>query len=184
MKGKTSFVDRRFLLLLTAFCLSLLSVGCGPSISKGLKNQVDKDIHFKEVLKNPDAFKGKVVMWGGVILEAKNQKGGTLLEVLQKPLDWDDRPQDGDESHGRFLGLYEGFLDTALYAKGREVTVAGEIQGKKVLPMDEIDYTYPFLAVKEVHLWPERVKERIVPAPYWPYPWWWGDPYYRRPPRR
>lgn len=182
MKGKTGLAVRHLFVLPMAFCLSLLIVGCGASISKGLKNQIARDIHFREVLKNPAAFRGKVVMWGGVILEAKNQKGGTLLEVLQKPLEWDDRPQEGDVSHGRFLGLYEGFLDTALFAKGREVTVAGEIQGKRVLPMDEIDYTYPLLVVKELHLWPERVKERIVPAPFWPYPWWWGDPYhYRRP---
>jgi outer membrane lipoprotein len=149
-----------------------------------MKEQVDKDLPFREVFRDPDACKGRTVMWGGVIIEAKNQKEGTLLEVLQKPLDWGGQPREGDESEGRFLALHEGFLDTALYAKGREITAAGEIRGKRVQPIGEVEYGYPLLAVKEIHLWPERVRERVVPAPYWGYPWWWDSPFPPRYPRK
>lgn len=58
------------------------TIGCSPVISKGVKEQVDKHLGFEEVLNHPGSFKGKVVMWGGVIIDAKNQKEGTLLEVL------------------------------------------------------------------------------------------------------
>ena len=173
---------RRFLGV--AATLLLLFTACAPAISKGMKDQVDKNLRFREVFSNPDAFRGRVVMWGGVIIEAKNQKEGTLLEILQKPLDWIGQPEDGDESEGRFLALYEGFLDTALYAKGREITAAGEIRGKRVQPMGEVEYSYPLMSAREIHLWPERVKERIVPAPYWGYPWGWDYPYPPRPHRR
>ena len=38
-----------------------------------------------------------------------------------------------DKSKGRFLALYKGFLDVAVYRWGREVTIGGKITGKRVL---------------------------------------------------
>jgi len=87
-----------------------LAAGCAPVISKGLRAQVDKEIRFEEVIQNPEAYQGKVVVWGGVIIAAKNLKEGTLIEVLQKPTDIGRRPKDIDHSEGRFLALYDGYL--------------------------------------------------------------------------
>jgi outer membrane lipoprotein len=159
-------------------CAVLLAVmfvaaGCAPVISKNLREQVEKEISFKQVIRNPDAYQGKMVIWGGVIVAAKNTKEGTLLEILQKPTDAQGRPKDVDRSDGRFLALYDRYLDAAIYAQGREVTVAGEIKGKKILPMGEIQYTYPMILAKEIHLWPVRTRERIY---MYPYPDWY---YYR-----
>ncbi|MBW2023760.1 MAG: Slp family lipoprotein [Deltaproteobacteria bacterium] len=38
-----------------------------------------------------------------------------------------------DKSKGRFLALYKGFLDVAIYRRGREVTIGGKIIGKRVI---------------------------------------------------
>lgn len=159
------------------FPLLLLATGCAPVISKGLKEQVARELSFEEVRENPDAYRGKVVLWGGVIIGAKNLKEGTLIEVLQRPTDRRGRPKDVDESHGRFMALYDGYLDVAIYAQGRGVTIAGEIMGEKVQPLGEIDYHYPLIAIKEIHLVKE---ERYQPYPYlYPYwcPPWWYYPY-------
>jgi len=142
---------------------------CAPVISKELRSQVARDLTFKEILNNPEAYKDKVVFLGGVLIGAKNLREGTLIEVLQKPTDSQGRPKDADESLGRFLALYDGYLDVAIYSRGREVTVAGEIRGKKVLPLGEIEYTYPLISAKEIHLWRPERKEKIY---YYPYPWW------------
>jgi len=158
--------------------LLFFASGCAPVISKELRTKVAKEITFKEVLENPEAYKGKVVIWGGVIIGAKNLKEGTLIEILQKPADMERRPKDVDESDGRFLALYEGYLDVAIYNREREVTVAGEIKGKRILPLGEIKYIYPLISVKEIHLWPPKSKERFCPYPYWHYPWWWYHPYW------
>lgn len=162
--------------------LAFIATGCAPVISKGLRAQVDKEIRFEEVIQNPDAYQGKVVLWGGVIIGAKNQKEGTLIEILQKPTGMDGRPKDVDLSAGRFLAIYDGYLDVAIYAQGREVTVAGEIMGKRGLPLGEIEYTYPLLSVKEIHLWPLKSQDMVYPYPCWYYPWYfsyWGPPYCR-----
>lgn len=159
--------------------LFLFVSGCAPVISKELRSQVARDLTFKEIFNNPEAYKGKVVLLGGVIIGVKNLKEGTLIEVLHKPTDIQGRPKDVDESLGRFLALYDGYLDVAIYAQGREVTLAGEIKGKRVLPLDEIEYTYPVISVKEIHLWPPKRKERYYYSyPYWHYPWWWYYPYW------
>jgi len=159
--------------------LILIITGCAPVISKDIRDQVAQDLSFKEVLQDPEAYRGKMVLWGGVIIKAENQKEGTLIEVLQKPTDREGRPRDVDHSEGRFLALYDGFLDTAIYAREREVTIAGEIKEKRVLPLGDIQYAYPLILVRQLHLWPAERKERLYPYPhpYGPYPWWWYPPY-------
>jgi outer membrane lipoprotein len=160
-----------------ALPLFFLMSGCAPVISKELRDQVAPEITFREVHEDPDAYKGKLVLWGGVIIGAKNLKEGTLIEVLQRPTDRRGRPKDVDESDGRFLALYDGYLDVAIYAQGRGVTVAGEIKGKTVQTLDEIEYKYPLIAIKEIHLVKE---ERYHPYAYW-YPYWWYPPWWYYP---
>ena len=159
---------------------SIFSItSCAPVISKQLRKQVAKELTLSEVLKAPEAFKGKIVLWSGVIISSVNLKEGTMIEVLQKPTDMQRKPKDVDESDGRFLALYPGYLDVAIYNGGRKVTVAGEIQGKKIQRLGEIDYTYPFISAKEIHLWPVEKKDRVYyPCPSWHYPWWYGPYWY------
>jgi len=141
---------------------------------------VDPSLNLAEVRKDPEAYQGKLVLWGGVIVEAKNTKEGTLVEVLQTAMNVEGRPKNLDRSEGRFLALYDGYLDAAVYSEGREVTIAGEIEGKRVLPLGEIQYTYPLISVKEIHLWRRKTDEKVYPYPYpyWHYPWWWHHPYW------
>jgi outer membrane lipoprotein len=163
----------------------LFVLGCAPVISKPLRDQVDINLTFREVFKDPDAHKGMVVIWAGEIIESKNTKEGTLIEVLQKPADYFGAPEEADRTEGRFLALYDSFLDSAVYAKGREITVGGEVEGKRIMPLGEIQYPYPLVVAKEIYLWPDTSKERLAPYPYPGYPWWydpfWGPGYYPYP---
>ena len=153
--------------------------GCASIISKQLRKQVAKELTLQVVLKDPDAYRGKTVLWSGVIISSVNLKEGTMIEVLQKPADMQGKPKDVDASEGRFLALYTGYLDVAIYNGGRKVTVAGEVQGKKIQRLGEIDYTYPLISAKEIHLWPVEKKDRVYyPCPYWHYPWWYGPYWY------
>jgi outer membrane lipoprotein len=160
--------------LLLSLILFLLP-GCVYVISKDARREVTRDLSLEEVIKNTDAYKGKLVLWGGVIIESKNLKEGTRVVVLQKDLNPWGRPKESDKSQGRFIVLYPDYLDTAIYRKDREITVAGEIIGRKVMPIDQIEYTYPTLSPREIHLWKEVKKAEY---PYWPDPWWWYYPYW------
>jgi outer membrane lipoprotein len=80
-----------------------------------------------------------------------------------------------DKTEGRFLALDSRYLDVYVYAQGREVTVAGEVLGKRTLPLDTTEYTYPLIRVKELYLWPVIEKNYYDPYPYYYYNnyWWW-----------
>lgn len=167
--------------LLSLTVIGVFSAGCAPAISKAVRAQVDRNLFFSEVLRAPDDHRGKTVLWGGDILSTLNRKDGTVIEILQKPLDYENRPKDVDASGGRFLAFYGAYLDPAIYAEGRQVTVAGPILGKEVRPLGEIEYTYPLVRPVEIHLWPKRAKEPmyVYPDPFWHDRWWWGrHPYW------
>jgi outer membrane lipoprotein len=74
--------------LVLGLLLLILFSGCTP-ISKELRAQADRTVSFQQVFQNPEAYKGKTVIWGGEIIETIHQKEGTtLIVVLQRPLDW------------------------------------------------------------------------------------------------
>ncbi len=135
----------------------LLTTGCSSSaISHEVRNRVDSATTFKTVFHDPESHKGKIVLWGGEIIRTHNTKDATWIELLQRPLDGNDRPIHEAASEGRFLVRYEGFLDPAVYGRGREITIAGEIQGRQTRPLDEVEYAYPVVANQETVLWGPR----------------------------
>ena len=140
-------MKRLFLLLII---LSLC--GCAHVVSKEIRDQADRELLPLDLFKDPDAYTGRIVILGGVIVSSKNMAEGTYIEVLQKPLDYSGRPEDSDISFGRFIIFYEGYLDTAIYSKDREITVAGEVMGKKVQTLGEMKYSYPLIKSRELHL--------------------------------
>lgn len=157
--------------------LLLPMAGCAPVISKQVREQVKPDTTFTAVLNDAERYQGQMIVLSGVIVDAKNTKEGTLLQVLQRPAGFRGQPKDVDKTEGRFLALDNRYLDVYVYAKGREVTVAGEVLGKRTLPLDTTDYTYPLIRVKELYLWPVIEKNYYDPYPYYYYNnyWWWRN---------
>jgi outer membrane lipoprotein len=136
----------------TVICLVFL-VGCGSAISTEIRDQVDSSATFKAVSKDPDRFKGKIVLWGGVIIGIHNTREASWLELLQEPLGGNDRPIQGALSEGRFLIRHEDFLDPAIYVRGREMTIAGEVVGGKNRSIDGVEYHFPVVESKQMVLW-------------------------------
>lgn len=158
--------------------IALLAVACSRQVvPDSLRTELDRTVVFKELKARPDDYRGRLVILGGEILEAKNRKDGTELEMLQLPLDSRDRPATQRVfSEGRFLLRYPEYLDTAVAHPGRRVTVVAEVIGEKVLPLDELEYHYPYLEIKFIHLWEER-----RPVAYGPYSEAWHPGFYPYP---
>ena len=152
--------------------------GCASVISAPVVKQADKTATPSAVQKDPAAYAGRMVIWSGHIIRTENQEQGTLIEIIQKPSDLSHRPRLVDQTDGRFLALFNGYLDTAVYEKGREVTIAGTIQGSQTLPLGQITYTYPLIAVKEHHLWPARATQIRLHDDRPLYPWYYRYPGY------
>ncbi|MFQ5950375.1 MAG: Slp family lipoprotein, partial [Nitrospiria bacterium] len=174
------------------WCLALLSiwglVGCAygaRAIPDDLKDQITPGVTFKEVIRDPGASIGRRILWGGTIVRTTVSRDGTVLEVLQKPLDDNDRPLQTDESKGRFLvERFDAFLDPAIYKEGREITIVGEIIDEREQPVGEMVYRYPYVVASHIHLWrelPLYADRRYAGYPYgypfypyYPYPYFFG----------
>jgi outer membrane lipoprotein len=126
---------------------------CAPAFSPQSLNRVETNITFQALLRDPDQYRDRTVMYGGEIIQIWMEANETWVEVLQKPLDWENRPQGTDVSYGRFFILFPGFQDPAIYAPGRKITVIGEVQGKRVDKIKDLDYTFPVILSRESHLW-------------------------------
>lgn len=133
----------RILTIMITAILLFLS-GCNV-ISQQPREQVKPETSFHDVLQDPERFKGQMIIVSGVIIETTNTKEGTLIKVLQRPAGFRGQPKDTDITEGRFLAQDERILDPAVYTKDREVTLAGEIQRKRILPTGEMEYTYPVI---------------------------------------
>lgn len=138
--------------LLILFAVTSLIFGCAHIVSQELRNIADMPASPEMLLRNPDLYRGKIVIIGGIIVNSTNTQEGTYIEVVQKPLDYRGRIKDTDVSYGRFLILYEGYLDAAIYSRERGITVAGEVVGKRIRPLGEIQYPYLFIKSRELHL--------------------------------
>jgi len=130
---------------------------------------------------------GRNVRWGGVLIDTRNEEEKTCFEVLSRDLDRYMRPETSDTTAGRFIACTTGFYDPEVYAKGREVTVTGQIQSLEERKIEEFDYRYPVLAVEDLVLWQKRQNVLVYNQVYSPfyYPYYWGGawggyyPYYR-----
>ncbi len=144
--------------LVVLFVLALLFQGCTYAISPEMAAQADKTITFEMLQADPDSFKGKIVILGGIITQIVNTKQGAQIEVVEKPLDYWGKPKRTDKTGGRFLILHPGYLDPLIYAPDREITVAAEIEGTRSKALGEREYSYPVVIAKELKLW-ERERQ-------------------------
>jgi outer membrane lipoprotein len=133
---------------------ALAVTGCAAVISQETLKTVDKDIRFEQVLENPDAYRGKVVLLGGKIIKTENVPNKTVIIVLQQSLGYNQKPDSGGASKGRFIVSTSDFLDPAIYRPRRKITVVGSVVGKEVRPLGELEYAYPVIEKKELHIWP------------------------------
>jgi outer membrane lipoprotein len=104
-------------------------------------------------------LEGTKVLWGGVIVSSRNLRETTRLEVLAFPLNHRQRPRTEADPLGRFLAEKAGYLETQDYAPGREITLSGTLTATREGKIGEAGYTYPFVRVNQLHLWPEPVSE-------------------------
>jgi outer membrane lipoprotein len=166
----------RSVFITSMLCTLVLLLGaCAPVISPQLMEQVDRNLTYGSLTSRPDEAKGKIVLLGGTIVQTVPKPEETEIEVVQKQVSSSGEPYLTDNSEGRYLVVVNRFLDPAIYRSGRDITVAGEVQGSAVRRLGEIDYRYPVIAALELHLW----KEPLSPQAY-PYAYPFGYPYYRR----
>mgnify|MGYP001039792037 CR=1 FL=1 len=145
-----------------SFLLFLAGCATGPRFDAG---GVDADLTPVAAVRDAGVPAGTRVLWGGVIVHARNLADVTEFEVLGYPLDRGQGPATTRMPQGRFLAHVPGYLETVDFEPGRRLTVTGRIEGTVSGKVGESPYLYPLVAVEEFHLWP---REQVTPAPAGP----------------
>ena len=155
----------------------LLLLGACASTPESISKKPHENPSLTQVRIDPDAFAGRDVRWGGVVVKVENKAEQTWIEIVRLNLNSYGRPLTSGGSDGRFIASFDRFLDPVVYEVGRPLTVVGRIEGAEKRPIGEFDYLFPIVAVEGSYLW-KTAETR--PPPY-PYPWWYYDPWYPHP---
>jgi len=169
-----------------------LSLSACSNLPPAIEDPPAIDISYPQASSDVARYKGMPARWGGVIIEVQNEQTYSRLQVMSYPLNSYGRPMLNKPHQGRFYLHSREFLDPAIYAKDREVTAAGLLNGDQALTIGNKLLRLPVLDVDRIHLWPEY--EHIpyfynggyYPYPgyygYYGYPYFWGGGFYRRYP--
>jgi starvation-inducible outer membrane lipoprotein len=142
---------RAFLVL----CCALFNEACTYAISPDVRAAADRSITFQKLSSDPASAAGKTVILGGTIAHSRRDRNATLIEVVQKELDYWGKPRRTDRTGGHFLVRADRPLDPMIYSAGREITVAAEVTGGEE-PSLEGTGLYPLLISRELKLWPRE----------------------------
>jgi outer membrane lipoprotein len=160
--------------ILISFIL-LAIMACAHPISKGMRETLDPGISTGGLFASTDQYVGKRVMLGGSIVETRNFPAKSEIEVVQKEVDSSGRVSSNDATLGRFIFRRQGYLESEIYAKGREVIGVGKVVGNQTGKIGDREYLFPVVEVEELHL---MEVYREVPYYYDPFYPYYYDPFY------
>jgi outer membrane lipoprotein len=136
-----------------AVILSFILSGCTSVLSTSVMQEADDKVTFTDLQKQPDRYRGVLVILGGQIVQTVVKESETWVQVLQLPLGAQQRPENTAPSQGRFIVIFKRFADPLVYEKGRKITVAGVVQGGRVIMLNDRPHNVPVLIERETYLW-------------------------------
>ena len=163
--------------ILALSLLAMLAAGCASNVPRGISTAPSADLTVADVRTDIPRHVDTSVRWGGTIVAIENDDEQSRVEIISRKLRRDGRPLDEDGSFGRFIAVFDGFLDPAVYFEGRDITVFGAVEGEFAGQIGNRAYTYPLVRVQEHQLW--RRFSSTDPYPYMPgYRLYYYDPFY------
>lgn len=138
--------------LLVCAALALAACATGPKIDI---SNIDRSITPQRVTADVESLRGKIILWGGVIIASTNLKDATQIEVLAFPLDSSHKPDTAAPPLARFLAVKNSYLETQDFAQGRLLTVTGPVTGTLTGQVGEARYVYPVVTPETLYLWPK-----------------------------
>ncbi len=166
---------RAVLLILTMAVLA----GCGSVFPDAMLRGVDRSLTLGVLRSDPDRYQQARVVLAGEVISTRPTTGPTEIEVLGRPLGESDAPRFTDHSEGRFLVVAPDFLDPAVFARGRRLSVVGTVTGNEDRTLGERSYRYVVIGAEQIYLWARDYVGGPYPypapvpyhRPFWPYYW-------------
>jgi len=177
-------MSKVYLIILLA---GLSMYSCTPVLSRNLLSNGIVTEGISDIKQDPDSYKGRLFIFGGIIVKTETTKDGSVIEAIFVPVNSLGYLKSIKTSGGRFLAIYKSqeILDPLIFSEKREISLAGEFIGIRKGNIGEMDYAYPLFEIKDIYLW-EEMKEKdyyyyYMPPPYPPWyyrhrpydPWWY-----------
>ncbi len=147
---------------LAMLCAALLLAACATTPPIDMTG-AETGLTPAEAVANIERARGRRVAWGGAIVQTRNLKDITEIEVLSYPLDRSGRPQTDGDAGRRFLVVRQGYLESADYRNGRLLTAVGTVSETRSGLVGEAPYVYPVLQATDLYLWPVASRRRSDP---------------------
>lgn len=138
-------------LLLPLLGLLLGACASAPPIDAGGARE---GLSAETVAEAGPVFDGERVLWGGRIVEVRNEAEDTVIEILDYPLDSGQRPDTDATAGARFLVVQPGFLDPVDYAAGRLLTALGTLTPSRTARAGDAERVLPVVEAEALELWP------------------------------
>lgn len=131
----------------------LLLAGCAGN---GCRSAVGDRSITPAVAAAAETYVGRLVQWGGLLVETRNLKDRTELQVVGYPLDDCGRPRMNAPSIGRFIVSRPGYLETVDFRVGRLLTASGRVAAIREATDGRAHNRLPVLESFNPYLWPAR----------------------------
>lgn len=136
-----------------------LQISC-TTVPKFDTKNVESSLTPQQVVNDTVATRGKTILWGGTILDIKNLKNETQIEILAYPLNTYHRPLTDKKPLGRFIILHTGYLEPTSYAQGEKLSVVGKVSGSRSGKVGDTQYSYALIKAQQLHLWSDESDSR------------------------
>lgn len=146
-----------YLICFVAAALSACAVV--PPFSEEALQGVNRTLTAEQAVKGDT--RDVQVLWGGIIIGAENKPNFTDITVLYYPLDNSQQPDVDKPAQNRFVVRHAGYLETMVYAPGREITVIGTLQDVEEGKVGDASYRFPVLKADKIYLWPLGENSRV-----------------------
>lgn len=154
-----------------------LLTACASNVPEVIKTAPPNNPGLEQVREQPLEYMSQSIRWGGIILETENTQHETWLTLLALKLNSVGKPVISDNSVGRFIAIVPQFLEPAVYARDRMLTVRGKVLRVETRQIGEFSYQYPVIQVEHHYIWPKETEPSYYDNPPWWYDPWYG-PYY------
>jgi len=149
---------------------TLLLLACAPApiFPPEVQEQVDRTVSFQHVVDLPAAYQGRVVEFGGQILDSLVE--GEEVQVLVRELPIQTKPVYGPVDRGGPRGLFiirvTGNVGEQDLQRGNMVVVIGPMMGNVVTTVTGVPVSRPTVSADCFHIW----RTQGEPIEEYPYP--------------
>jgi outer membrane lipoprotein len=150
---------KRYLCIVVILAAFLSACATTPPFPDEALLKIDRTLTTEQAAR--DAAHDVQVLWGGVIIGSINLPDRTDFNVLFYPLDKSQRPDLNKPPQNRFIARYSGYIETMVYAPGREITVLGSLQGVEDGKVGDAPYRFPVMKADKIYLWPVEGDSRV-----------------------